>query len=204
MASISKAQADALAEGFLDDIGTGNPGELQPRETLSELFMLVGELIEDAQDNLNETKSNASGRLSSSIEAREPVAAPGLIQIDIEMNFYGQFVNKGVKGTKGGAGLYKFKSDMPGKSMVDAIKHYMKDARSKIGAVKKPVGYEIKNATIAQASAAFAMARSIKQHGIKAVYFMDKAINDTDKKVSQRLGDALAVDVLNSLPDELN
>jgi hypothetical protein len=204
MASIGKSQAAALAEGFLDDIGSTDDISFKPAEIVGELILLAYELVQSAQDNLNATHSNASGRLSDSITAQEPKTAPGFIQIDIEMNFYGQFVNKGVKGTKGGTGLYKFKSDMPGKSMVDAIKKYMKDARSKIGSVKKPIGYESKNATIAAASSAFAMARSIKQHGIHPTYFMDAAIEETDQKVSERLGDALAIDVLNSLPDTLN
>lgn len=202
--SIGKAQAEALADNFLDDIGSGDPGELQPRETIAELLLLAGELIEEAQANLNATRSNATGNLSESIQAQEPKTAPGLIQIDIEMNFYGQFVNKGVKGTKGGNGLYSFKTEFPSKKMVAAIRKYIKDARSKIGSDKTRIGYETKNTTISEASSAYAMARSIKRKGIDATYFMDRAIDETDKKISERLGDALGIDVLNSLPDELN
>jgi hypothetical protein len=200
--SISKAQAEALADGFLDDIGTEEG--LQPRETIAELLLLAGNLIDLAQKNLDKTHSNASGKLSESIVAREPITAPGLMQIDIEMNYYGQFINKGVRGTKGGSGLYSFKKDMPGEKMVDSIKKYMKDARSKIRSVKVHIGYESKNKSVAEASNAFAMARSILQKGIKPVYFMDKAIAEIDKTITEQLGDALAIDVLNSLPDELN
>lgn len=202
--SISIAQAEALAEGFLDDIGTGVPGELVPRETIAELFVLAGELVELAQENLDKTHSNASGNLSSSIKAQEPKTAPGFIQIDIEMNFYGQFLNKGVKGTRGGSGLYSFKKDRPGSKMIDAIKQYMKDAKSKIGSVSHHIGYENKNKSVSDISNAYAMARSILQHGIKATFFMDRAINTIDERVAARLSDALAIDVLNSLPDELN
>jgi len=204
MPSISKVQAEALADGFLDDIDAGSPDALQPRETISELLLLAAELVESAQDGLNAAKANASGELSKSIEVEEPKTAPGLIQVDISMNFYGQFVNKGVKGTKGGSGLYAFKSDMPGAAMVKSMQKYIKDARSKIGTVKHKIGYESKNAAVAEKQSAFAMARAVKQHGIKATYFMDLAIAETDQKVSERLGDALAIDVLNSLPDELN
>lgn len=213
MASIGKAQAEALAEGFLDDIGS-DPDGLQPRETLSELFLLAGELVEMAQDNLNDTKTNASGELSKSIATREPVAGPGFLQIDIEMNFYGQFVNSGVRGTRSGSGLYKFKHELGGRKkgqkgsgkkhkLVEAMIKYQKDARSKLTNVKVPIGYENKNSEIAKRASAYIMARSILQKGIKATYFMDKAIQETDRKVSERLGDALAIDVLNSLPDKL-
>ena len=120
------------------------------------------------------------------------------------MNFYGQFINKGVKGTKSGSGLYAFKNDKPGSKMVKALSKYIKSASSKIGSVKHKIGYEVKNTAVAAASNSYAVARAVKQHGIKATYFMDKAIADTDKKVSDRLGDALSIDVLNSLPDNLN
>lgn len=199
-----------MAENFLDDIGAGTVDDLQPRETLSAIFLLAGELVEAAQENLNATRTNASGNLSSSIQAQEPKAAAGFIQIDIEMLFYGQFINKGVRGTKSGSGLYAFKHDLKkgtrgGKSkFIEAIQQYMKDARAKIGNVKKPIGYEKKNKKISDVSSAFAMARSIKQHGIKATYFMDAAINYIDSIAEQRLADAIGIDIINSLPDKLN
>lgn len=203
MSSFASAQASALAEGFLDSIG-GSKEEFQPRDTLSQLFILAGELIEDAQNNLNADRSNASGNLSDSIQARDPVASNGIIQIDIEMLFYGQFVNKGVKGTKSGQGLYSFKYDMPSRDMVTAFQQYMRSARAKIGNVKSPIGHEIKNKAVSDISSAFAMARATKQHGIKATGFMDKAIDTTNAKVQDKLGNALAIDVLNALPDKLN
>jgi len=201
--SISKQQAELLADGLLDDAGFGSDESLQPRETIAELLLLAAELVESAQENLNAAKANASGELSESIEVEEPKTAPGIIQVDVTMNFYGQFINKGVKGTRSGSGLYKFKTEFPGENMVKAFVDYQKQARSKIGSVKKHIGYENKNAAIAQKQSAYAMARATKQHGIKATYFMDLAIAETDEKVSERLGDALAIDVLNSLPDEL-
>jgi hypothetical protein len=213
--SIGKGQAAALADGFLDDIGSGDVGDLQPRETISELLLLAGELVESAQDNLNASKSNASGELSKSILALEPKTAPGLIQIDIEMNYYGQFINKGVKGTRSGMGLYQFKHELGGRKkgggkgtgkehkLVTAMKQYIKDAKSKIGAIKVPIGYETKNTDISK-QVAYVMASEILKRGIHPTYFMDLAIAETDQKVSERLGDALAIDVLNSLPDTLN
>ncbi len=214
MPSISKAQASALADGFLNDIGSDKEG-LQPRETISELLLLAGELVESAQENLNAAKANASGELSKSILAQEPKAAPGFIQIDIEMNFYGQFINKGIKGTRGGSGMYAFKHEIGGTrkkgggksgkthKLVAAMEQYIKDAKSKIGAIKTPIGYEGKNTDISK-QVAYLMARNITRYGIGATYFMDLAIVETDQKVSERLGDALAIDVLNSLPDKLN
>lgn len=201
--SINKQQADALADNFLDDIGSEQDA-FQPRESVSVLFQLAGEVIEKAQENLNQSNSNASGKLSESIEAEEPVTGNGFIQQDISMAFYGQFVNKGVRGTKGGRGQYAFKNDKPGGKMVKAFEGYISEARSKIGTESKGVGKnESKNAAVAKRQSAYAMARATKQHGIKATYFMDKAVNDIDKDIEERFGEALRIDVINSLPDEL-
>src|SRR5689334_18091338 len=110
--SISKQQAEALAEGFLDNLGPGKEG-LPPRNTFTEIILIAGELVEDAQWNLNKTNSIASGSLSESIVALEPQLNGGVLSIDIEMNYYGKFINKGVRGTQGGVGQYVFKYDNP-------------------------------------------------------------------------------------------
>lgn len=201
--SINKAQADALAEGFLDDIGSSED-DFQPKESVSVLLQLAGVIIDNAQQNLNNSNTNASGKLSESIEAEEPVTGNGFIQQDISMAFYGQFVNKGVRGTKGGRGIYSFKNDKPGGKMVASISKYIKEARSKIGTEPKGRGKnESKNAAVAERQSAYAMARSVKQHGIKPTLFMDKAIDDIDKIIDERFGEALVIDVINSLPDKL-
>lgn len=198
--SIAKQQAKALAEGFLDNIGSKE--ELQPRETFSEIILLAGELVESAQDNLNKSNSNASGNLSSSIQLSEPEIGGRTFKVDVYMNFYGQFVNKGVKGTKSGSGLYAFKHDFPSMSMIDAIRQWIKSGKLKTtntNAKKTISRNEKKNASIGQLDNAFAVARSIKQHGIKPTGFLDKAVDTTTTKVKDRLGLALKIDVINSL-----
>ena len=196
--SISKAHAAGLADGFLDNLGSDE--ELQPKETFSEIILLAGEFVEDAQDNLIKSNSNANGDLSASIQLSEPEIAGNIFKVDVYMNFYGQFINKGVRGTKEGSGIYAFKHDMPSKSMVDAIKKYIKQAQDKTVNIKKPISkYEKKNAAISQLDSAFATARSIKQHGIKPTGFLDKAANTTAQKVKDRLGLALKIDIINSI-----
>lgn len=198
--SINKAQAKALADGFLDNLGSEN--DLQPRETFSEIILIAGEMVEAMQDNLNASNTNASGALSSSIEIGEPEVSGSLFKVDVYMNFYGQFVNKGVKGTKSGSGLYAFKHDFPSKSMVDAIREWIKAGKLKTANTnaKKTISRnEKKNASIGQLDNAFAVARSIKQHGIKPTGFLDKAVDTTITKVKDRLGLALKIDIINSL-----
>jgi hypothetical protein len=198
--SISKAQAAALADGFLDNIGSNE--ELQPRETFSEIILLAGEFVEAAQDNLNKSNTNASGNLSSSIQVGEPEVVGSLFKVDVFMDYYGQFINKGVKGTKSGSGLYAFKHDYPSKGMIDSIREWIKAGKLKTTNtnVRKTISRnEKKNGSIAKLDNAFAVARSIKQHGIKPTGFLDKAVDTTITKVKDRLGLALKIDILNSI-----
>lgn len=204
MASISRAQAEALAEGFLDNIGTDDKGELQPRETFTELFLLVGEFVEAMQDNLVSSNNVASGELSKSIVARNPQENGSVVSVDIIMNFYGEFINKGVKGTKSGSSKagYSFKDDNPSRKMVKAISKWMKRASTSTRSVKKYKGagaHERKNKSISQFDGAYAMARSIKQKGIKGNGFVDKAAAETDRKMQDRLVKAFEIDLYNSI-----
>lgn len=200
MGSINKAQADLLASGFLDDLGSEET--LQPRETFSEIILIAGEMVEDMQDNLNKSNTNASGNLSASIQLGEPEVSGKLFKVDVYMNYYGQFINKGVRGTKSGSGLYAFKHDFPSKSMVDAIREWIKAGKLKVTNTnpKKTISKnEKKNASIGKLDNAYAVARSIKQHGIKPTGFLDKAVDSTITKVKDRLGLALKIDIINSI-----
>ena len=198
---ISKSQAAALADGFMDQLGEEKAG-LQPKETFTELFLLAGELIEDAQKNLNQTNSVASGGLSKSLQTGEPYEHGDTVFIDIGMSFYGDFVNKGVKGTKSGAGLYSFKSEFPSTSMVKALQkgiNRAKKSTTNVNRSKTVSKNEIKNVKISDIDKAYGAARNIKMYGIKANGFLDKAIAKTRSKIASRLGSALSIDILNSL-----
>lgn len=199
--SISQSQAELLAEPFLDDLGE-TKDELQPRETLTELFLLSGEFIDDAQKNLNKSNSNASGELSSSLVLNEPEETGSTVRVDVMMNFYGQFVNKGVKGTKSGAGLYAFKNNFPSREMINSLKKSISRAKASTFNTNKRKSVssnEIKNANISEIDKVWGAARNIKMYGIKATGFLDKAVITTTAKVGDRLGKAFAIDIINSI-----
>jgi hypothetical protein len=206
MASISKAQAKALAEGFLDNIGSSKEG-FAPRNTLTELFLLAGELIEDCQDNLNRANITNTGKLSESLIADEPTQNGSTVRIDVLMNFYGAFHNKGVKGTRAGRSTagYSFKNEIVSDKMYNAIDKWIKRAGRTTRTVKKYKGYgahETKRKSIAQYDNTYATARSIKMYGLKPTGFLDKAVVTTKHKVSDRLGAALKIDVIDGLRDK--
>jgi hypothetical protein len=202
--SISKVQAAALAEGFLDNLGTEKDTGFSPRNTLTELFLLAGELVEDAQNNLNNSNKNASGKLSASLIADEPTQNGATVRIDVLMNYYGTFINKGVKGTKSGSSLagYSFKNEGVSKNFRKDIQDWIKRGKISTRSVKKYTGHgkhEQKNKSIAQYDSAYAVARSIKQHGLKPTGFLDKAVKKAEAKFEDRLGAALRIDVIDGL-----
>jgi len=199
--SIGKSQALALADNFLDSIGQGK-GDLHPRETVSELILLAAELIEDAQNNLIESNSVASGGLTKSMEAGDPSSMGSVTKIDIFMAPYGLFVNSGVKGTRGGSSTagYSFKKDFPSRDFVNSIIAWQKSGKNKTTSVKRTYGaHEHKSRSIGKDSGAFAIARSIMQRGLKPTGFLDKAITTTEQKIEYRLGTALEVDIITSI-----
>lgn len=205
--SISKAQAAALADKFLDDIGTDDKAGLRPKETFAEAVLLAGELIEDAQQNLNSSNNIASGNLSASLIAHDPYKVGATMQVDVYMNFYGRFINKGVKGTRSGSSSagYAFKNEVVSKKMYKAISDWLTRGKISTMSVKKYTGHgkhETKQkglGVLAEADKAYAVARSIKMKGIRGTGFLDKAVTSTTKKVADRLGAALRIDVINSL-----
>lgn len=197
--SISKSQSRLLADKFLDDLGSSKE-ELQPRETYSELIQIAGDMVDHMQRNLEPNTS--SGALSESIVMDEPTRSGDILRIDVMMNFYGRFLNKGVRGTKSGKGLYKFKTEFPSLKMVEALKASISRAGKKITNANRNRTVsqnELKNASVSDVQRAFAAGRNIKMYGIKPTGFLDKAIIKTQQGVAERLGAALKVDVVDWL-----
>ncbi len=201
--SIGKAQAQALAEGFLDGIGLDRD-EFRPKQTMTEVILLAGELIETAQDNLVRSNRNASGKLSESLVADEPVLSGKSMRVDVLMNFYGAFVNKGVKGLRSGRSTAGYRFRYPGVSekFAKALSEWIDRAKLSTRTVTKYKGYgrhEQKNKAISQLDKAYAVGRAIKQSGLQPTGFLDKAVTATANKVSSRLGAALRIDVIDGL-----
>lgn len=197
--AISNSQAAALAEGLLDDMGSNDGIVL--RSTFTQIILIGGEMVEATQENLNRDNSNNTGELSNSIVLTKPEMNGTVLSCDMSMNFYGQFVNAGVRGTKSGAGKYKFKSAFPSTNMVKSLAENINKARRKTSNTKNRTtsSNEKKNLNLSNIQKAYGAGRNIKMYGIKATGFIDRAVEETARKVEERLGAAFQVDILNSL-----
>lgn len=211
--SITKAQAEALADDF--DFGGDDRNAFAPANSITVLYKKAGELVEQAQDNLNKADHVASGAGSASIKVLNPEKDGKRVRIDISMLFYLQFIDQGVRGVKSGSGKYAFKTKYPGKKMMEAIRKWLikegLKARTVRGERLKPKTAKLisqretkrKSITETSNSVAYAIASSIKQKGIKPSRFMERAIRDTRRDVRQDLGAALKLDVIAAIPKKL-
>lgn len=196
---INQAQANLLNSGFLDDLGS----DFEPTQTTDALILAAAYLVEQAQNELSKAGHVSSGNLSDSIVANDPQEINNKVSIDVEALFYYQFLNKGVRGTKGGAGQYSFKSSYPSTEMVSAIEAWIKrsgKASTNVDKKRSASAKEVKNKTVSELDTAYAVARAIKQKGIRATYFFDRAIALATKYTEQELGKSFSADIINAIP----
>jgi len=185
--SITKAQASALAEGFLNTLGEQpmKQGEFPIIEKL--LLDFGGDFIKNAQKNLNANNSIASGKINDirlnftkfgtnyTISLGYPKSEPA--------SKYWDFINKGVKGTKNikadAKTPYKFnpsKKSIP----ISVAQGWLGYNKLKVVAVKpyRKLGVETK-ATDEKKSLAYVLARSIHRKGIRSTHYFDDAQKET-------------------------
>lgn len=181
--SISKAQAQAIADGFLNTLGEQpmKEGQMPVVETLLKQF--GGEFITTAQENLRANGSIASGAINDirmyfnkfgttySISLGYPKSEPA--------SKYWDFVNKGVKGTKNikadSKTPYKFnpsKKSIP----ISAVQGWLGYNKLKATSVKpyRKLGVEAK-AIDEKKSLAYVVARSIHRKGLRSTHYFDNA-----------------------------
>jgi hypothetical protein len=185
--SISKAQANAIADGFLNTLGERpmKEGEMPVIEQLLKNF--GADFITTAQENLKNNGSIASGAIndirmnftkfntSYTISLGYPKSEPA--------SKYWDFINKGVRGTKNikadSKTPYKFNSGK--KSIpISSAQKWLGYNKLKVTAVKpyRKLGVEQK-AIDTKKSLAYVVARSIHRKGIKSTHYFDNAKKET-------------------------
>jgi len=181
--SISKAQAQAIADGFLNTLGEQpmKQGELPVVERLLKDF--GADFILTAQKNLRENGSIASGaindiRLQFTKFNTNYTLSLGYPKSEKASKYF-DFVNKGVKGTKNikadSKTPYKFnpsKKSIP----ISAVQGWLGYNKLKVTAVKpyRKLGVEAK-AIDTKKSLAYIVARSIHRKGIRSTHYFDNA-----------------------------
>jgi hypothetical protein len=181
--SISKAQALAIADGYLNTLGEQRmkEGELPVVEALLKKF--GGDFIKTAQYLLDLNGSIASGAINDIRVQFTKFNTNYTLSLGYpksqKASKYWDFVNKGVKGTKNikadSKTPYKFnpsKKSIP----ISAVQGWLGYNKLKATAVKpyRKLGVEAK-AIDAKKSLAYVVARSIHRKGIRSTHYFDNA-----------------------------
>lgn len=208
--SINKAQAKAIADGFLDTLGSAPPSnDLPILEAVLE--QAARSFIQSATDKLDKAKAIDTGELSTELTfavttlGKDYILTVGYSSTSRAAKYF-DYVNKGVSGTEKNQGSpYSFKNNKVSRAFVDAIAAWQK--RQGIGAsnIRKPVsGLERKRigirSTVKAASSlrslAYATAVSIKKKGRKPTHYFDDAVKESfGPELIEALSVALAGDV---------
>lgn len=214
--SITKAQAKALADGFLNTLGEQpmKEGELPVVERLLKEF--GGDFIKNAQANLRERNSIASGHIN---DVRMHITRFGTSYV-LSLGYpksepaskYWDYINKGVKGTRNikadSKTPYKFnpsKKSIP----ISAMQGWLGYNKLKAVAIKpyRKLGVESK-AIDEKKSLAYVVARSIHRKGIRSTHYFDNAQKEVfGKNFYEVMESALGSDIqikIRQIGKELN
>lgn len=138
-------------------------------------------VIQQAKLNLKGQNKVSSGNLYNSIKGSEVKVSANSIEFSIEMEDYGTFIDKGVKGKKSVYTTpYSYKDKMPPPSKLDKW------------IVKKGIApRDEKGKFIDRKSLQFAIAKSIFNNGIKPSLFFTKPFEKEYKKLEGQLDNIL-------------
>jgi hypothetical protein len=191
--SVKQLQAEVL--GYLDSQGQSKNAftDINKLQGIEKLLVLsAANFVIKVQENLNQSGKIDTGALSTDIASGEVITGDGSISISVgypsgsKSAKYYDFVNKGVKGTRGGPDSpYSFKNERVG-GLWGAIEGWLKRNKlasrnetqkknlSSVQRKRKRLSKMVSESSKTK-SLAYAVAVSIKRKGLKKTGFFDKA-----------------------------
>lgn len=151
-------------------------------------------IMTEARKNLTRQKKKASGSLYKNLDSELEVYKSNNFMLSFELGSYGEFVDKGVSGTKKKYSTpFSFKSKQPPSRPLEKwIKQRSLKGRAKNGRF------------ISHKSLAFLIARSIKHRGLKPSLYFTRPFQNEFKKLSDDLVEAFGLDIDEFLKYTLN
>ena len=197
--NIGKAQAEALAGlGSLGESRTNEPVKLTVLEKILVQYASAFQL--ELEDNLDNRKITASGRLRDSIIPEIDEDGMGF---KIRMLNYFDYPNKGVKGvlssTNAPTSPYQYKTFGMNREGRKSISDYVLSGRAKIRNVRndKAVGIGIERKGVSALDSKInTLIYLIKAYGIKTTNYFDDAFNKVFKDFAVTAADAVGRDIV--------
>jgi hypothetical protein len=207
MASIAKVQHEALADGFIDLMGTDteNLESVELTDTAKTIVQLAAAYVDLISTKIDEKDLASSGKLQNLITPTNIDFDGTTYSIGINAPFYASYQDEGVNGwavNRNSRFSFKTRGVDPSGEMVKSIKAWMQREGASARNVKQSVssrearGRQMKDATT---RAAVRTAYMIKRQGIKPKYFWKEATNEFLVLMENELGVAIKIDVINNL-----
>jgi hypothetical protein len=199
--SISKNQLHALQNGGLLNLGESKSQfkQISLNDLANTLTYLGSQYAINIAEEMGKAVSNgSSGKGADSIAISDVKIFGFTYTIEVNADEYIKFISEGVDGWGGASkgGKYKFKSKGTPKAMVDSIKDWLIQGGNLKRIASKSNRKSITDAATQQARSTAFM---IKRQGIRPKKFIQKATDKTARLVSEELGKALRVDIINNL-----
>jgi hypothetical protein len=207
MASIAKVQHEALADGFIDLMGTDteNLESVELTDTAKTIVQLAAAYVDLISTKIDEKDLASSGKLQNLITPTNIDFDGTTYSIGINAPFYASYQDEGVNGwavNRNSRFSFKTRGVDPSGEMVKSIKAWMQREGASARNIKQSVssrearGRQMQDATT---RAAVRTAYMIKRQGIKPKYFWKEATNEFLVLMENELGVAIKIDVINNL-----
>ena len=214
MRSISQSQLNPNLSRLID-LNSYDPSDFVEFKTdaiVTTLYNIAAEFIKNASNNLQQVDRISTGALLDSIKPSDISIFGKIYTLNINVNDYYKFIDKGVKGWQSGSpsdSPYSFKA--PGKrgeagqssKMVTAIRKWLikegLKATTNTGKSITRRESKRKNITDASTQTAILISKAIKKKGLEKTNFWTKAEQQTMNYANDQLSLALKIDIINSL-----
>lgn len=207
MASFSKVQHEALADGFLDLLGedASNFEPVKLTDVNNTIIQLAAKYIDIVSDKINEKDVVSSGNMADSMQPTMLAFDGKTYRIGITAPDYSTYQDEGVNGwavDRGSRFSFKTRGVDPNGEMVKSVKAWIQREGSSARNVKRAVtSREAKGKAMPDATTRAAVTASyfIKRKGIKPRHFWREATDEFQSEMEKELGVALKIDIINCI-----
>jgi hypothetical protein len=207
MASFSKVQHEALADGFFDLLGEDASNLEKPElsDVNNTIVQMAARYIEIVSDKINEKDVASSGYMADSMQPTMMEFDGKSYRIGITAPEYSTYQDEGVNGwaiDRGSRFSFRTRGVDPNGEMVKSVKAWIQREGASAQNVKRPVmAREAKGKTMMDASTRAAVTASyfIKRNGLKPRKFWAEATDEFKTEMENELGIALKIDIINCI-----
>ena len=207
MASISRVQHEALADGFIDLLGedTQNFEKVQLSDVNNTIVQLAAKYIDIVADKINEKDVVSSGNMADSMQPTMLEFDGKTYRIGITAPEYSTYQDEGVNGwavDRGSRFNFVTRGVDPDGEMVKSVKQWIQREGASARNVSRAVtSRERKGQSMPDPTTRAAVRASyfIKKKGIRPRRFWKEATDEFLVEMENELGIALKIDIINNI-----